>query len=206
MSALTCPALSYSGCSKEVRYLRIAADDPLVVGLTRGASSVRINQQTRHILNTLKRIQMQVSVWGGKSGGGEGRGQERPRLTVELGLMHYDESTEGVSRHCGGTWRQWCQLYGCIEYAHTFNMPLTSMRTAVQSSNDEGDANKPLAIALAVATDVSRQLPFTVLPAVLSGWVAQVHESASGGFWGPGFGVAWGGQGLCSGAMRFCKT
>ena len=59
-------------------------------------------------------------------------------------------------------------------------------------ANDESDASKPLQIAISVAQEVSKQLPFTVLPAVLSGWVALMHEKERGagapGRWGEGGG------------------
>lgn len=43
------------------------------------------------------------------------------------------------------------------------------------AADSEADAAKPLHVALMVAQDVGRQLPFAVLPTVLSAWVAMVQ-------------------------------
>jgi hypothetical protein len=48
------------------------------------------------------------------------------------------------------------------------------------AADSESDAAKPLQVALGVAQDVSRQLPFTVLPTVLTAWVALVQGKNNG--------------------------
>lgn len=44
--------------TKELRGLAIPRDDPRLVGLSPGASAVRAGQYTRHVLDTLKRVQL----------------------------------------------------------------------------------------------------------------------------------------------------
>ena len=50
--------------AKEVRSLPLSRDDPRLVGLPPGAASVRAAQFTRHVLDTLKRVQLLRSTAG----------------------------------------------------------------------------------------------------------------------------------------------
>lgn len=45
----------------------------------------------------------------------------------------------------------------------------------MQSNDSEAGASQPMQVALSMAQDLTRQLPFTVLPTVVSAWVAMVQ-------------------------------
>jgi dynein heavy chain len=60
--------------AKDLRGLAIPRDDPFLVGLPPGAAAVRAAQRTRHVLDTLKRVQLLRSGGGGGPAGGFGGG------------------------------------------------------------------------------------------------------------------------------------
>ncbi|MEW5313637.1 MAG: hypothetical protein WDW38_005189 [Sanguina aurantia] len=105
---------------KELQSVSIPTAQPELIGLCSGAANVRHLQLTRHVLDTLKRVQlMQV---------------------------------------CG----------------------------RATPSFEDMDTSKPLQIALSVATDVSKALPQTVLPAIRNGWILLVSSDPTLFLTGPG--------------------
>ena len=65
-----CPTMPMTQqVSRELKALSIDADDPTLVGLTRGAAVVRLEQRTRGMLNTLRRVQLTSSLEGDSESG-----------------------------------------------------------------------------------------------------------------------------------------
>ncbi|KAL6756408.1 dynein heavy chain and region D6 of dynein motor-domain-containing protein [Haematococcus lacustris] len=98
---------------------------------------------------------------------------ELQQVAKELRLVKISASDPSLVGLTGGA----AAVRRAQQTRYALNM-LQRVQLMQGATDSEAEAAKPLQVALGVAQDVSRQLPFTVLPTVLSAWAAivQVHK------------------------------